>query len=242
MHPSKADIFARLQQEVLSLQGLRTPVLEVADPIGLGRINNAFPNGVFPRAALHEFICADAEGAAASAGFISGLLPSFLKGGNAVLWVGSRRTLYPPALRAFGVAPEQVLFLDGLREKDIPWALAEALKCSALGAVVGELRQLSFTDSRRFQLAIESSSVPLFVLRRTQKAGSTTAVCRWQITPLASDPEEGLPGLGAPRWRVRLLKVRSGQPGSWDVEWSSQRFRVLPRLTATLPTLQKKTG
>ncbi|RYY84017.1 MAG: Error-prone repair protein ImuA, partial [Chitinophagaceae bacterium] len=175
MLPSKADIFARLQQEVLALQGFRTPTLEVADPIGLGRINAAFPNGVFPRAALHEFICADAEGAAASAGFVSGLLSSFLKGGSAALWVGTRRTLYPPALRAFGVRAEQVLFLDRIKEKDIPWALTEALKCSALGAVVGELRQLSFTDSRRFQLAIESSSVPLFVLRRTQKAGASTA-------------------------------------------------------------------
>ncbi|TCZ67064.1 Error-prone repair protein ImuA [Flaviaesturariibacter aridisoli] len=238
--PSKADIFTKLRQEVLALQGFRTPTLEVADPIGLGRMNAAFPNGVFPRAALHEFLCADAESAAASGGFIAGLLSSLLKGGGAALWVGTRRTLYPPALQAFGIRPEQVLFLDRIREKDIPWALDEALKCAALGAVVGELRDLTFTDSRRFQLAIESSGVPLLALRRGARAGANTAVCRWQIAPLASATDDGLPGLGRPRWRVRLLKVRNGQPGSWDVEWAG-RFRVLPRLAA-LPTLQQKAG
>ncbi|GAB4093530.1 ImuA family protein [Flaviaesturariibacter terrae] len=241
MLPSKADIFARLQQEVLALQGFRTPTLEVADPIGLGRMNAAFPNGVFPRAALHEFLCPDAEGFAASGGFLSGILSTLLQGGGAALWVGTRRTLYPPALRAFGIDPAQVLFLDRIREKDIPWALDEALRCPALGAVVGELRDLTFTDSRRFQLAIEGSGVPLFLLRRTQRPASSTAVCRWQVAPLASSPEEGLPGLGHPRWRVRLLKVRNGQPGSWDVEWSGRRFRILPRLAA-LPTLQQKAG
>ena len=239
--PSKADIFAQLQQEVLALQGFRTPTLQVADPIGLGRINAAFPNGVFPRAALHEFLCADAESTAASGGFLAGILSTLLKNGSAALWVGTRRTLYPPALRAFGIDPAQVLFLDRVREKDLPWALDEALKCPALGAVVGELRDLSFTDSRRFQLATEGSGVPLFVLRRGARAGANTAVCRWQIAPLASAAGEGLPGLGHPRWRVRLLKVRNGRPGSWDVEWSGQRFRVLPRLAA-LPTLQQKAG
>lgn len=239
--PTNADILAQLRQEVLTLQGFKTPTLEVADPIGLGRINAAFPNGVFPRAALHEFLCRAPESMAAAGGFIAGLLAALLRGGGTALWIGRRRTLYPPALQAFGIDPAQVLFVDNVREKDLPWALDEAVKCKALGAVVGELRDLSFTDSRRFQLAIEGSGVPLFVLRPGARAGANTAVCRWQIAPLASEAPDGLPGPGHPRWRVRLLKVRNGQPGSWDVEWAARRFRVLPRL-ALLPTLQQKAG
>jgi len=33
-----------------------------------------------------------------------------------------------------------------------------------------------------------------------------------------------MPGLGFPRWNIELLKVRNGQPGSWEMEWAADRF------------------
>jgi protein ImuA len=35
---------------------------------------------------------------------------------------------------------------------------------------------------------------------------------------------DGLPGLGFPRWRVDLLRVRNGQGGSWILEWADGKF------------------
>ncbi|WP_345257253.1 Error-prone repair protein ImuA [Flaviaesturariibacter amylovorans] len=237
----KADIITRLRQEVLQLQGFKAPLTHLLDDTGLGRINAAFPNGVFPRAALHEFVCAAPEEAAAATAFVAGLLSAFMRRGGAALWVGTGRRIFPPALRAFGLRPEQVIFLDLKKEKDVTWALTEALRCSALSAVVGELSELSFTDSRRFQLAIEASGVPCFALRRRLPATATTAVARWRVRPLASRTEEGLPGLGAPRWEVQLLKVRNGTPGTWELEWAGGRFRHTPKLAA-VPAAQTKTG
>ncbi|TCJ13574.1 Error-prone repair protein ImuA [Flaviaesturariibacter flavus] len=240
--PAKAEIFDRLRKEMLQLQGFRAPLAAGGDPLGLGRINSAFPNGVFPQAAVHEFVCAAPEEGAATSAFITGLLSGIMKEGGAVLWAGTGRRVYPPALRAFGVRPERVLFLDLKKEKDVCWALGEALRCGALSAVVGELKDLDFTGSRRFQLAIESSGVPCFLLRRNARAAATTAVARWRVAPLQSVPEEGLPGIGHPRWRVQLLKARNGRPGSWDVEWRGGAFREVLQQVAPVARLHRKAG
>jgi hypothetical protein len=37
-------------------------------------------------------------------------------------------------------------------------------------------------------------------------------------------PEEGLPGIGFPRWQVDLQRVRNGTPGSWQLEWAGGQF------------------
>jgi protein ImuA len=239
---SKADILARLQKDILDLQGCKSVALRPADGLGLGPINAAFPGGVFPQAGLHEFLCAAREEGAASSAFISGMLAALLNGGGAALWAATARVLYPPALPAFGIRPEGLVFVDLRKEKEVCWAIEEALKCSALSAVIGELKDLSFTESRRIQLAIESSGVPCFLLRRHAQAPATTALTRWQIRPLQSSAEDGLPGLGHPRWRVQLLKVRNGRPGSWDIEWTSGGFREVPRFAVVHKEQQRKAG
>lgn len=239
---AKADILARLQRDILSLQGYRTAPAGTVDTVGLDRINQAFPNGSFPLAALHEFFCSNEEEATASGGFISGILSSLLRKGGVALWISASRRIFPPALKSFGIQPEQVIFLDLAKEKEFSWAVEEALKCTALTAVVGEMREISFTGSRRFQLAIEKSGVSCFIVRRNPKNLSTTAVARWQIKPSPSRLEEGLPGVGHPCWKVALLKARNGKPGNWEVEWVSGRFRYVPKLSVLQPAFKKKTG
>lgn len=240
--PAKADILARLQRDILSLQGYRTAPAGTLDAIGLERINQSFPDQSFPLAAVHEFFCNGEEEVTASGGFISGILSSMLYKGGVALWVNTSGRIFPPALKTFGIQPHQVIFLHLKKEAELSWAVEEALKCKALAAVVGEMQELSFTGSRRFQLAIEKSGVSCFVVRRNPKNISTTATARWKIEPLQSRVEEGLPGVGHPCWKVNLLKVRNGKPGTWDMEWTGNRFRHLPKLAAILPDLKKKTG
>ena len=239
---AKADIRARLQQEILSLQGFKPVSLAVADAGGLACIHHCFPQARFPFAGVHEFICEDEESATASVAFIAGLLSSYGQKTGTVVWVCQSRQIFPPALLSFGLSPQQILFLELKREKEMAWAMEEALKCNALASVVGEMRELSFTASRRFQLAIEQSGVGCFVLRRNPRNKVTAAVTRWQIRHLHSRVEEGFPGVGHPRWRVTLLKVRNGQPGMWDLEWANGRFRHVPKLAVLHGEQQRKTG
>jgi protein ImuA len=144
-----------------------------------------------------------------------------------VLWITRKRNIFPGAMKNFGAAPERFLFAIANREKDIHWAMNEALKCNALSAVVGELHNFDFMSSRRFQLAVEESKVTGLVLRsQVKNLNPTAAVARWKITSLSTRPLNDLPGVGFPRWQVELLKVKNGQTGIWQIEWADGRFIV----------------
>lgn len=227
----KASAVRQLQREILSLQGLGVRSGEHRVQTGLGAIEAAFPQRTFPTAAVHEFISADGPAAAATSGFICGLLRqlTIATSTGTCLWVGTRCSVYPPALKAFGIAPERIMFVDVANDRDALWAVEEALKCEGLAAVVGEVRELDFTASRRLQLAVERSRITGFIHRKSPRTEGTNAcVARWRITPLASAPADGLPGVGHPRWHVRLQKIRNGRPGAWPLEWTGQGFRTAP--------------
>lgn len=229
MSEHKQAIINQLRQDILLWQGFKPPTEGLKEEIGLGPLEAAFPNGVFPKGALHEFLTELPEHAAASIGFISGLLQVLMQEGGACLWIGVSRTVFPPALQLFGVEPDRIIFVDLQREQDVLWAMEEGLKCEGLSAVIAEVRDISLTASRRLQLAVEKSKVTGFILRNDPRKLSTTAcVARWKISPLASALDTGMPGVGFPRWNVELLKVRNGNPGQWKMEWSDNRFNPLP--------------
>ncbi|MDB5117014.1 MAG: Protein ImuA [Mucilaginibacter sp.] len=219
------ELISQLKKDILAWEGFKPPASGDAVSFGLGIIEASFPNGVFPIGAVHEFINAEPEHAAATEGFISGLLGRLMESGGACVWVSRSRMLFPSALKAFGVIPEQVIFIDLQRDKDVLWVTEEALKCGGLAAVIAELPEISFTQTRRLQLAVESSKVTGFILRSDpRKLTATACVARWRITPLPSETEDGLPGVGFPRWEVELLKVRNGNTGNFKLEWAAGKF------------------
>jgi protein ImuA len=223
---SKQETLDKLRKDILSLQGVKPGNEGNAGVFGLGPLESAFPNGVCPTGNIHEFFITEPEHAATSAGFLSGLLQVLMKNGSACLWISTNRTLFPPALQAFGIEPDRIIFVDLKREKDVLWVMEESLKCEGLTAVVAELKEINFAQSRRLQLVVEKSKVTGFVLRSDpNKITSTACVARWRITPLPSELEEGMPGVGFPRWNVELLKVRNGNPGTWIMEWSDGQFK-----------------
>ena len=244
MPAANADIIRQLQREILPLQGYKPPTSGKAVAFRLGPIETAFPNHRFPTGAVHEFISRTPEQAAATAGFLSGLLAPLMQNGGSCLWIGSQRNVFPPGLAIYGVSPDRLLFVALRKEKDIRWAMEEALKCDALTAVVGELGELSFSESRKLQLAVERSRVTGFIHRHQPKAeNAVTCVTRWKITTLSSDLPGNMPGVGFPQWNVRLLKVRSGHPGEWQVQWSPKGLEYKEQPVITLPgTYERQIG
>jgi protein ImuA len=201
--------------------------------------------GVFPKGALHEFISNSSEEAACTSSFIAVILGKLMKQTGHCLWISTvpRRSVYAQALKNFDVAPERILFLDAPTAKDTLWALEEALKCEALVAVVGELNELSFNDSRRLQLAVERSQVSGFIHRfRPNTHSAVACMTRWHIRPLPSEAPDQLPGLGFPRWQVDLLKVRHAQPSAWQLEWSPKAKTLEHIQLPAIPLPTRKTG
>jgi protein ImuA len=242
MRPEKAKIISQLQQDILLLQGYKPADGSEVD-MGLCFLREAFPNGAFPLGAVHEFLSPCAEDMAATSGFIAGLLSRLMAKGGTSLWISSARKLFPPALKNFGIQPDRFIFIDLQKEKHVTWAMEEALKCGALTAVIGEMHEISFTASRRLQLAVEQSQVTGFILRNYPRNFNATAcVARWKITPLLSEASDNLPGIGFPRWKIDLLRIRNGKPGSWEVKWENGRFQTIDKITSIVEEQQKKTG
>jgi len=238
----KTNVIEALQMDILRLQGFNSARNETLD-VGLGPILNAFPNRSFPLGALHEFLSERIEHSASTSGFISGLLAALMGNNGTVLWISSSRTLFPPALKSYGIQPDRFIFIDLQKEKDVIWAMDEALKCNALSAVVGEVRELDFTTSRRLQLAVEQSQVNGFILRNQYRNLNPTAcVSRWKITSLPSERMDDLPGIGFPTWRVELLRVRNGKSGAWDLQWVDGNFVPVHQSTLITQTQQQKAG
>lgn len=218
-------IIEQLQKQILAMQGNR-PVTEQQLKLGLGPLEAAFPGKAFPRAAIHEFISQTSQQAACTSGFMAVILGKLMQHDGICVWVSTkpRRSIFPPALKTFGLEPHRILFVDTARPKQTLWALEEALKCEAVTAVVGELNELGFDESRRFQLAVEQSRVTGFIHRfRPKNTNAVACVSRWKISSLPSITPDGLPGLGFPRWNVQLHKVKNGIPGEWQVEWSPKK-------------------
>lgn len=225
MDARKEKIIAKLKQDIITWEGFRPAQPGANGAFGLGQLESAFPNQIFPTGAIHEFLSTKPEETSACSAMISGLVGQLLRQGGLCIWVSFTRRIYPPALKLFGVDPERVIFVDVIRQKDVLWVTEEALKCKGVAAVICETHSLSLMESRRLQLAVEESHVTGFVLRKDVKVITTTAcVARWKVKPVRSKLRPGMPGVGYPRWNVELQKVKNGNPGNWTFEWRNRSF------------------
>ena len=220
----KTEIAKQLQAKIDALQGLGKTSHEPAN-IGLAPFAAAFPGNTFPTGAIHEFISYEPASAASTDGFITAVAGKLIKDGGLCLWIADQRKVFPYGLKHFGLEPDRVVFIHTARPKETLWIFEEALKCEALTAVVGEVKDLGFTDSRRLQLAVERSGVTGFVHRYCPRSENAVAcTTRWKISPLPSHTEGNLPGVGHCSWNIQLQKVRNGRPYGWQMIWLDNGF------------------
>jgi protein ImuA len=240
MKESREDIIMRLRKDVL-FQRFSTPKNKHASSLNIPPLTSAFHFNLFPTGAVHEFICNDKASAAASTGFLSGLLNSLMKNKGTAIWISPVQHLFPPAFVQYGISPHHIIFIQLCNQKDILFAMEEALKCEGLSAVIADVKYLNFKQSRRLQLACEQSKVTGFILCHNPNVLNTTAcVARWKITPSPSIKDENMPGVGFPSWHIQLLKVKNGKPGSWVFSWQSNRFIHIPEQAPSIYIPQKK--
>ncbi|MDS4010464.1 MAG: hypothetical protein RKK15_03625 [Defluviicoccus sp.] len=191
-------------------------------PLGLAAIDRTLPWGGLPRGCLHEILAADASAAAAA--FAAVLLARFAGRGGHVLWCRRRRGLYAPGLAGMGLDPTRLLMVHVEREADVLCVMEDALRCSALAAVLGETTALAPIGLRRLQLAAEASGGTALLLRPgVAAAAAAWAVTRWQVGAVPGIADA--PGIRS-RWRLELLRCRSGPAGAWVVEWCDETDRL----------------
>ncbi len=180
-------------------------------PFGISTIDEALSGGL-ARGALHEIAAVSEAHLAAATGFALGLVSS-----RHLLWIAEDMALaesgapYGPGLDAFGLLPERLLTIAATRPHDLLWAMEEALRCRAIGAVIGELRhgEIDAVAVRRLSLAAAESGALALLLRAAPPNDASTAATRWIV---GAAPNA--------RFAVELVRNRRGPLGSWILEWS----------------------
>jgi protein ImuA len=226
----------RQRLQTLQRQALqRTSGIEngpAALPLDIGAIDAALGGGL-ARGALHEIAAPSEAHLAAATGFVLGLAA---RERARVFWIAEDMALtesgapYGPGLEAFNLAPERLLTLAAAHCRDVLWAMEEALRCRAVGAVIGELRhgEIDAVAVRRLSLAAADSGALALLLRARPATDASTATTRWIVGAAPSAAEaHGLGfGLGSPRFAAHLVRNRRGPLGSWILQWSDidERF------------------
>jgi protein ImuA len=247
----------RLRRRLWGLEAATGLMDECGAPLLLGipAIDDALGGGL-SRGALHEIAAAGEAATAAATGFALALAarPAALRGalrnaqrvvshrgpGNLV-WVVEDLSLvengapYGPGLDGIGFPPERLITVAAARWRDVLWVMEEALRCRAVGMVIGEMRArpIDQVATRRLALAAAAGGTLGLILRTAPDDAPSAAVTRWIVGAAASalfsgGDDERWHGIGPPRLTAHLVRNRRGHLGAWILEWNSveQRFEL----------------
>ena len=121
---------------------------------GHAALDTRLPGGGWPLGALTELL-SNARGI----GELGLLLPALIhlaRSGRHIVWIAPPYLPYAPALAQQGLPPERVLLIHTERPQDALWATEQALRCPAVGAVLGWSAHIVDRSLRRLQLAAET--------------------------------------------------------------------------------------
>ena len=183
--------------------------------------------GGLGRGALHEVVAAAPGDAGAASGFALALAVRFAIEEHApIIWIledearAESGAPYAPGLSEHGMSPDRLIVVGTANGSDSLWAMEEALKCRAVGAVVADLwrtRSYDLTASRRLVLAARANGTT-GLLVPAGAAGSAPLIAsaahtRFEVraasgTPVQAAGGHPLPGRAA--WSVRLARLRTG--------------------------------
>jgi protein ImuA len=229
MSGARASTLAKLRGTIERLEGAGLPY--AAERIGLGHgAADVVLQGGLVRGAVHEVFAPESRHAATATGFAAGLAWRCAVR-RPLMWVqqdfGARESgsLSMSGFAELGLDPRRIVVV---RAADADMALrvtADALACSALGAVVldlwGGARQLDLSISRKLTLAAQTSGVTCVLLRTATEPATSAAETRWIAHSVKSSPRLAWSAWGAPVIKAHLIRNRHGQTGQWIMEWSS---------------------
>lgn len=210
-------------------------------PSSLAAGRRGWPLAVLERPGVHEFLGERGANRAAALSLLlcgAASLPGAAEG--RLVWVqtsaATRRWGMPcgEGLNAIGLNPRNMLFVEPENERELLWALEQALDCPGLLAVVGCLpgaeRHYGFTASRRLSLRALRNGSRIFLARGVRIREATSAQTRWRVEPAPSAPSglawRGFELPGARGWRVGLERAPGWTPGAWNIEWSEHENRL----------------
>ena len=184
---------------------------EVGVPLTLGipRIDDVLGGGL-SGSALHEIAAARETEIAAATGFAlalaaraghsgssarsnaaapNGSTPNRIAPKRDAIWIAEDLSLaengapYGPGLDEAGIVPERLITVAAAHGRDVLWAMEEALRCRAIGVVIGELRarDIDPVATRRLSLAAAAGDTLGLLLRIAPDDTPSAAATRWIV-------------------------------------------------------------
>jgi len=126
----------------------------VALATGFAELDAVLPGGGWPVGAITELM-PETQGI----GELSLLMPALAqlsRAGRYLAWISPPCLPYPPALVQHGLALERLLLVQAQDARTVLWAIEQALRCPAIGAVLAWPAALDDRRVRRLQLAAEA--------------------------------------------------------------------------------------
>lgn len=212
-------ILEKLRQRIACLEEPQNRFLRTI-PIA-DAVDKWLPPGGLPIGCIHEV-----KGTSlASAIAFASVLSSRLAGDQGhILYIAPDRSLHPLGLLPYQVKLDRFLHVSTKRSQDLAWAVLEALRCPQVSSVIALIGGLSQTDSRRLQLATETSGATGFLLGHEASPPIASASTRWKISPVTCTSGQKF---DEPLWELDLLYCRGGHPGKWIVEWNGQKLNSI---------------
>jgi len=251
---SSAQKYGASSAHKMSAHALLTPAndhKETTKPLQLpplftrrqGLVESQLPNlvpdltsNILAKPVLHE-VHAKTYGDPASISFLLLALKAQSKNtasGAPILWATTRHQihdngqLFAPGLLAFDLDPNRFIMITAKNDTELLWVLEEATRSKSFAAVVGHIQDLNFTQTRRLSLATQTGVTPLLLHRPHHCQGASAAFSRWQIESQISrqNPfDQRAPGTR--QLRAHLLRCRTGQTGSWTLEYETSTHPLL---------------
>lgn len=183
------------------------PSTSPAIPLGCG-LGRLFPAHELPAGSLIELV-ASADGAGAWT--LALLLAKYACGDRKMLLVADhQRSFYPPAAVKLGIALRHMVIIRSPQPRDTLLAASQALRCPAVGAVIGQFERLTEREVRRLQLAAETGGgIGVLVRPITVKSTPSFATVRLLLSPCPPGEER----VRRRQVSVEVLRCRGDREG-----------------------------
>lgn len=191
---------------------------------GHAALNAVLPGGGWPVGALVELL---QDTAHAEWRLLAPLLATLGRAPGSpsqVVLVGAPWLPFAPALAGQGIAPQQLLSVQGDTPAALLWATGQALRCADVAAVLAWLPRSKSASLRRLQVAAQQHGKLLFVVRGMQAHNDSSPAPLRLALSLAPGPLQHL--------RVDVFK-RRGPPLAQPVELTARPARLQALLAAS---------
>jgi hypothetical protein len=221
-----------LRRQIAGLEGPRREAGTRAIGSGCDALDELLPEKGFRPGTLTEWLSAGEGGGAGTLALLAAR--QACRDGGALVVLDGRGDFCPPAAVRLGIESPRLVVIHPPSAADHHWAMNQALRSSAIAAVLAWPKAIDDRTFRRWQLAVEEGG-GLGLLVRPEAARAEPS---WADVRLLVEPKRG--GFSR-QWRITVLRCRGGVADRGvDLELDDETYCVHSVARLAAPTARHR--